>query len=901
LRPFCVFCVFRGLSTASSLDCAVDGNPMSAPLMQNERVSAIESAAVLNGRYHVLRPVGRGGMGAVYEAIDLRLRNTVAVKRMTAEGADARRAFEREARLLAALRHRALPVVIDYFIEDESCFLVMQFIEGEDLAALVRRGGACSEKDVQRWAAEVLAALVYLHGLESPVIHRDIKPANIKLTPRGDVVLLDFGLAKGQPDSGARPAYDDQSIYGFTPNYAPPEQLQFQRTDGRSDLYALGATLYHLVTGAAPPSAVDRSAAIGLGRPDPLTAAKSAATVSASFAVVLRRAMAIDPSARFASAADMLRALTSPSPGGDTEPARPHGLFSSPPPVRPRPRARRLDAATPSRAELDRPVDLLVQVRFADSPLLGLEDWPTRRKPNRIEQASEPVSIEHAVDPSSGRLLPARLRIKLVAPDFEIRGAGEQLIEVAPDEYSQRVAFLMTPRRTGYCRVNVEVYAADTVYLGAIAIESEVVPEGARQAPLCTADLILSVAAKEPLLREPLDTITQLSKAAARVESPKPPALREAASTAPPQRLTSSSKLRRAAIIGSAAMMVVLAAQVMMRTRSTDAPPQEPSQDARAAPPSTMPRPDQQQPGAVVSGDAKPADTTAAGGPAPPREPTDPAAAATAATITTLFVDVRPWARVKIVPPTPDPAVPADALYAPFAVDLPPGVYRFDSENGGVTRPARFEVTVKAGAPQAVTLNMPAFDATRAVNRLLAGNSTVPPPSPAPPATAATQPKPVPPPPATRPAPPANVDTATAQLQAELAKSPSLAELRLLRAEYEARGVSVDEVIRLIAAGGAVEARARGEYTGMVEFFAGNYQRSLSAIAEAEKAAALSPRGHFYRACSLASLATRGKTVSQTQLREARRSFSVANEYADQFTNDLRLISPRLLQLLKGS
>src|SRR5580765_3710691 len=123
-----------------------------ASLVQNGRVSAIEPAAVLNGRYHVLRPVGRGGMGAVFEAIDLRLRNTVAVKKMTAEGAEARRAFEREGRLLAMLRHRALPVVIDYFIEDASCFLVMQFIEGEDLAALVRRKGACPDKDVQRWA-----------------------------------------------------------------------------------------------------------------------------------------------------------------------------------------------------------------------------------------------------------------------------------------------------------------------------------------------------------------------------------------------------------------------------------------------------------------------------------------------------------------------------------------------------------------------------------------------------------------------------------------------------------------------------------------------------------------------------------------------------------------------------
>jgi hypothetical protein len=137
-----------------------------------------------------------------------------------------------------------------------------------------------------------------------------------------------------------------------------------------------------------------------------------------------------------------------------------------------------------------------------------------------------------------------------------------------------------------------------------------------------------------------------------------------------------------------------------------------------------------------------------------------------------------------------------------------------------------------------------------------------------------------------------------AQLQQELAKSPSLAELRRLRTEYEGKGVSVDEVIRLIAAG---EARARGERTGMIEFYAGNYQKAVAAIAEAEKAAPLTPRGHFYRACSLASLATRGKTVSQNQLRDARRAYAVAAEQADQFKNDLRFVSPRLIQLLKGS
>jgi hypothetical protein len=115
------------------------------------RMAAIEPAALLNDRYRLLRPVGRGGMGTVYEAIDLRLHNTVAVKAMAAAGDEANHAFEREARLLAALRHPALPVVSDYFIEQDARCLVMQYIEGEDLSALVRRTGPVAEADVRRW------------------------------------------------------------------------------------------------------------------------------------------------------------------------------------------------------------------------------------------------------------------------------------------------------------------------------------------------------------------------------------------------------------------------------------------------------------------------------------------------------------------------------------------------------------------------------------------------------------------------------------------------------------------------------------------------------------------------------------------------------------------------------
>ena len=441
---------------------------------------AAEPARLLNDRYRVLRPIGRGGMGAVYEAIDQRLHNTVAVKEMTADGDEALRAFEREAQLLAALRHQALPVVTDYFIERGARFLVMQYIEGENLAHRFKRTGRQPWDDVERWGVEVLRALIYLHGHHPPIVHRDIKPANIALTPRGDVVLLDFGLAKGRPGQQTRTGIDDPSIFGFTPGYAPPEQLAASGTDARSDLYSLAATLYHLACGAPPPGAHERMTAVHAGRPD-LLAIES--TLPVRLGAVLLRALALDPAARFQSAQEMLDALQ-------------QGAHDQPRPA-PNPlanRARRLDAAAPSQAEVGREIDLLVQVRFADSPRLGLEDWPTRRKPAQIEQVSEAVDVSYPVEPVTGRRLPGRVRVKIVAPDFTIQGASEQLIDVPPEEYSKRLAFLLAPKRVGYCRINIEVYsAADAVYLGSLAVEAEALVTLHGEPERHVADLVLGV------------------------------------------------------------------------------------------------------------------------------------------------------------------------------------------------------------------------------------------------------------------------------------------------------------------------------------------------------------------------------------------------------------------------
>ena len=209
-------------------------------------------------------------MGAVYEAVDERLDSTIALKETFFADERLRKQFEREARLLARMHHPALPRVSDHFSEGEGQFLVMHFIDGDDLAEMsAKRGGPFPTEQVLIWADQLLDALDYLHTQDPQIIHRDIKPQNLKLTPRGQIILLDFGLAKGQAGEISR-VTTSASIFGYTPNYAPLEQIQGLGTDARSDLYALAATLYHLMTGVKPPDALTRAAAIVNGQPDPL-------------------------------------------------------------------------------------------------------------------------------------------------------------------------------------------------------------------------------------------------------------------------------------------------------------------------------------------------------------------------------------------------------------------------------------------------------------------------------------------------------------------------------------------------------------------------------------------------------------------------------------------------------
>jgi protein kinase-like protein len=264
---------------------------------------------VLQDRYRIVRQLGRGGMGAVYEAVDQRLEKTVALKETLSSEPSMRKQFEREARLLAGMQHSALPQVSDHFVEGNRAFLVMQFIGGVDLAKIIaQQPGPFPRDQVIAWADQLLDALIYLHTRDRQVIHRDIKPHNLKLTAAGQIALLDFGLARAQTSDPS--ITSSQAFFGYTRHYAPLEQIQDQRTDPRSDIYALGATLYHLLTGIKPPDAMVRAAAVVNSGPDPLLPAnKIHEAVGPQIAAILAKAMAQKPEDRYADANEFREAL----------------------------------------------------------------------------------------------------------------------------------------------------------------------------------------------------------------------------------------------------------------------------------------------------------------------------------------------------------------------------------------------------------------------------------------------------------------------------------------------------------------------------------------------------------------------------------------------------------------
>jgi len=287
----------------------------------------LEPGSLIRNRYEIVSLIGQGGMGAVYKAADRRLPGRLcAIKEIapppgasveTATGT--REQFLREASTLARLDHPNLPKVSDYFSAAEEGddalppghdYLVMDYVPGLDLDQITqeaRRDGRFLEQDkVLSWIVQLCDALTYLHSQDPPVLHRDVKPANVKLTPDGRIKLVDFGLVKPLDPDDPRTLTGLRGI-GSLP-YTPIEQYagELGHTDTRSDVYALGATLYHLLTAHPPASAQDRFLDSGALSPP----REANPTISSAVERAILAALALHPHDRPPSVAAWCAALT---------------------------------------------------------------------------------------------------------------------------------------------------------------------------------------------------------------------------------------------------------------------------------------------------------------------------------------------------------------------------------------------------------------------------------------------------------------------------------------------------------------------------------------------------------------------------------------------------------------
>lgn len=265
----------------------------------------LQTGQVLNNRYRIVKLLGQGGFGAVYRAWDSNLNRPCAVKENLDTSPEAQRQFTREATVLANLSHPNLPRVTDHFIlPGQGQYLVMDFVEGDDLASINRKEGRVSVQQAIVWATQVADALEYLHSRDPAVVHRDIKPANIRITPEGRAMLVDFGLVKMynpqlKTTMGAR---------AVTPGYAPPEQYGQGNTDPRSDIYALGATLYNILTGQEPLESVQRMSGAVMRPIQHLNP-----SVPQAVSETIERSLRLEPSQRYQTVSEFKRALNSAS------------------------------------------------------------------------------------------------------------------------------------------------------------------------------------------------------------------------------------------------------------------------------------------------------------------------------------------------------------------------------------------------------------------------------------------------------------------------------------------------------------------------------------------------------------------------------------------------------------
>lgn len=379
--------------------------------------------------YRILGLIGRGGMGAVYRAQRLADGTIWALKEMRpledmppAELEENRKLFEQEAQLLSALSHPNLPVIADYFTNQGRPVLVMEFVPGQTLEDRIHESNApMMEQTAIGYGIQIARVLHYLHTRQPPIIYRDLKPSNIMLTPEGVLKLIDFGVARTYK---ARKSKDTVAM--GSAGYAPPEQYGKGQTDARSDVYALGATLLHLLT-AMPP--------IPLQTPEPGSIRKLNPSVDPKTEQVIIKAMALDPAQRYRDAAEFEQALH----GRLSQPYVDPTIRATPPPVVPPPASasvttqRQAPAAAPSPIPAPASAAPAAPVGgpVAPAPAPAADGGPTCPRCGRINKVGARFC---ALCGSPLAAAPATARLRITSP----RGAWEQKIERTPLRIGRR-------------------------------------------------------------------------------------------------------------------------------------------------------------------------------------------------------------------------------------------------------------------------------------------------------------------------------------------------------------------------------------------------------------------------------------------------------------------------------
>ena len=259
----------------------------------------LETGVLLDGKYKILNVIGQGGMSVVYLAINERANKTWAVKEVRKDGVNSgifRQGLIAETEMLKKLDHPNLPSVVDVIDQEDSFIIVMDYIEGKTLLDVLEEKGRQPADTVTGWAMQLCDVLAYLHSRRPPVIYRDLKPANIMLRPNGQLALIDFGTAREYKYSG-----DEDTAWLGTRGYAAPEQFgALGQTDERTDIFNLGATLFHLITGQSPAQSHFEFRPLGSILPD---------LQGSGLEKVVEKCCRPDPQERYHSCSELMYAL----------------------------------------------------------------------------------------------------------------------------------------------------------------------------------------------------------------------------------------------------------------------------------------------------------------------------------------------------------------------------------------------------------------------------------------------------------------------------------------------------------------------------------------------------------------------------------------------------------------